>query len=68
MLFGSILAGSIFSTVFLFSNSLHCLNDSLLRSNPLMDENKKNEILLVNGITMLFSGAAFGYFTYISFY
>ena len=64
-----ILSGTIFGSVFLFSTSLYCVNDILLRRNDnynktLQDENHINKLLVINGLTMLFSGTAFGYFTY----
>ena len=64
-----ILSGTIFGSVFLFSTSLYCVNDMLLRRNDnynktYQDENHINKLLVVNGLTMLFSGTVFGYFTY----
>ena len=64
-----ILSGTIFGSVFLFSTSLYCVNDMLLRRNDNynrsnQDENYINKVLIVNGLTMLFSGTLFGYFTY----
>lgn len=64
-----ILSGTIFGSIFLFSTSLYCVNDILLRRNDNynrsnQDENHINKLLVVNGLTMLFSGTVFGYFTY----
>ena len=68
-----ILSGTIFGSIFLFSTSLHCVNDVLLRYNDndnynykknSQDDNHINKLLIVNGLTMLFSGTLFGYFTY----
>lgn len=64
-----ILSGTIFGSVFLFSTSLYCVNDMLLRRNDnynktYQDENHINKLLVINGLTMLFSGTIFGYFTY----
>lgn len=64
-----ILSGTLLGSVFLFSTSLCCVNDILLRCNDNynkthQDENHVNKLLIVNGITMLFSGTLFGYFTY----
>lgn len=64
-----ILSGSIFGSVILFSNSLYCLNDIILQRNNYSqkkyDENEVNKLIVINGITMLFSGSTFAYFTYI---
>lgn len=64
-----ILSGTIPGLVFLFSTSLYCVNDMLLRHNDnhnriSQDENNINKLLVVNGLTMLFSGTLFCYFTY----
>lgn len=64
-----ILSGSILGSIFIFSTSLFCVNDILLRRSDLYnrnnnDENHINKLLVINGLTMLFSGTAFGYFTY----
>ena len=64
-----ILSGTIFGSVFLFSTSLYCVNDMLLRRNDNYNRRKLvikiiNKVLIVNGLTMLFSGTLFGYFTY----
>ena len=64
-----ILSGTILGSVFLFSTSLYSVNDILLRRNDnynktYQDENHINKLLVINGLTMLFSGTIFGYFTY----
>lgn len=64
-----ILSGTVFGSVFLFSTSLYCVNDILLRHNDnyniiYQDEKHINKLLIINGLTMLFSGTIFGYFTY----
>ena len=61
-----ILSGTIFGSVFLFSTSLYCVNDILLRRNlkNYLDDNHINKLLVINGLTMIFSGTLFGYFTY----
>ncbi len=62
-----IISGSIFGSVVIFSISLNCINDIILRRNSLhnsLDENNLNKLIFINGITMIFSGAAFSYFTY----
>lgn len=64
-----IISGTIFGSIFLFSTSLYCVNDILLRRNDnynriSQDENHINKLLVVNGLTMLFSGTLFSYFTY----
>jgi hypothetical protein len=64
-----ILSGTIFGSIFLFSSSLYCVNDILLRRNDNynrtpQNENNVNKLLIVNGLTMIFSGTLFGYFTY----
>ena len=65
-----ILSGSIFGSIYLFSTSLNCLNDVLLRRNnfnrEIYNENEVNKIIVINSVTMLFSGGLFGYFTYIA--
>lgn len=64
-----ILSGTMVGSIFLFSTSLYCVNDILLRRNDnynktTQDENHINKLIIVNGLTMLFSGTVFGYFTY----
>jgi hypothetical protein len=63
-----ILSGSLFGSVFLFSTSLICLNDYLLKRNKYdlikYDKNETDNIMLVNVSTMIFSGTIFCYFTY----
>ncbi len=64
-----ILSGSIFGSIFLFANSLNSVNDIIIKRNGLynsIDENNMNKLLLANGLTMIFSGISFGYFTYIA--
>jgi len=61
-----ILSGTIISSVFIFSTSLICLNESFLRRDKFInyDENHINKLIVLNGITVLFSGATFSYFVY----
>jgi len=64
-----ILSETIAGLVFLFSTSLYCVNDMLLRRNDnynriSQDENNINKLLIVNRLTMLLSGTLFCYFTY----
>jgi len=64
-----ILSGTIIGSIFLFSTSLYCVNNILLTrddnyNKTPQDENHVNKLLIVNGITMIFSGTLFGYFTY----
>jgi hypothetical protein len=64
-----IISGTMIGSIFLFSTSLYCVNDILLRRNDNdsktpKDENYVNKLIIINGLTMLFSGTVFGYFTY----
>lgn len=61
-----ILSGTLIGSVFLFSTSLYCVNDILLRRdyNKNYDDKYIDKLLIVNGLTMVFSGTLFGYFTY----
>jgi len=59
-----ILSGTILGSVYLFSNSLYLINNSIANRNVLMNENNTNKLFVLNGLTLLFSGATFGYFTY----
>jgi hypothetical protein len=77
-----ILSGTIFGSLYIFSNSLNSINNIVINRNEynihlIRDDNNNhknnnkydsniNKILLVNGITMLFSGAAFSYLTYFA--
>lgn len=58
------LSGTILGSVFLFANSLCLINNSIANRNVLMNENATNKLFVLNGLTLLFSGATFGYFTY----
>jgi len=54
-----ILSETIAGLVFLFSTSLYCVNDMLLRRNDnynriSQDENNINKLLIINRLTMLF--------------
>lgn len=59
-----ILSGAIFGSVVLFSTSLCLINANIVKCNTLMNENATNKLIALNGLTMIFSGATFGYFTY----
>ena len=69
-----ILSETIAGSVILFSFSLYHINDILsifiLRRNSNYyqtyeyNKNYLNKVLALNGVTMLFSGTLFGYFTY----
>ena len=64
-----VISGTMIGSIFLFSTSLHCVNDILLRRNDNynktpQDESHLNKLLIINCLTMLFSGSLFGYFTY----
>jgi hypothetical protein len=76
-----ILSGAIFGSLYIFSNSLNSINNIVIKRDGynihlIRDGNNNhnhdkydsniNKILLVNGITMLFSGAAFSYLTYFA--
>jgi hypothetical protein len=65
-----ILFGTTISSVYLFATSLNSINYILLKKNCYMNSNENkdniNKILFINGVSMLFSGVAFSYFTYIS--
>ena len=58
-----LLSGSIFGSIFLFTNALYSINNiTLHRYNT--DKGDVNKLIMINGITMLFSGFTFVYFTY----
>jgi hypothetical protein len=61
-----ILSGSLFGSVFIFTNSLNCINNIALlkRYYNNVDETSVNKLIIINGITMLFSGLTFSYFIY----
>lgn len=67
-----IISGTMIGSIFLFSTSLYCVNYILLISNDIYNKSNKNnydnshinKLLIINGVTMMFSGALFGYFTY----
>ena len=61
-----ILSGSLFGSVFIFTNSLNCINNVALlkRYDNKLDETSVNKLIIINGITMLFSGLTFSYSTY----
>ncbi len=62
-----ILSGTLFGSIFIFTTSLNSINDILLGRNGLYnpkDNNYKNKLIVMNGITMAFSGFTFGYFAY----
>lgn len=60
-----ILAGTLCSSVFLFATGLGCLNAiSLQRNHINVDQNIINKLIVINGVTMLFSAATFGYISY----
>ncbi len=63
-----ILSGSLFGSIYLFSFSLHSLNDAIIKrnmfNNDTLDYNSLNRLIIANSCTMLYSGLVFGYFTY----
>lgn len=65
-----IISGTLFGSIYLFSSSLSSLNDVILKRNIMnnnsLDYNYVNRLIIVNSCTMLYSGLAFGYFTYIA--
>ncbi len=64
-----IISGTMFGSVYLFSISLYNLNQlylSVAFNDRELNENSLKKLTIANGCTMLFSGLAFGYFTYIA--
>ena len=60
-----ILAGTLFSSVYLFSIALDNINKiTLTRYNNNTSDSDNNKLIVINGISMLFSGFVFSYFTY----
>lgn len=64
-----IITASIYGSLYLFSISLNNLNNIFLqrRNFNLLNYNvsQLNNSIIINGLTMAFSVASFGYFTYI---
>ena len=58
-----ILAGSLCGSVFLFSTALYNININHYNNT---NDSVNNKLIVINGITMLFSAATFGYFTFIA--
>ena len=62
-----IVSGTMFGSIYLFSTSLHCINDIYASDNyKKLDVNNINRLILINGLNMVFSGTVFGYLTYIA--
>jgi hypothetical protein len=62
-----ILAGTLFSSVFVFSLALDNINKiTSTRYNNSVSDSDHNKIIAINGVTMLFSGLAFSYFTFVN--
>jgi nitrate reductase gamma subunit len=60
-----ILAGTICGSVILFSNALDSINRiTSTRYNNSTSDSDNNKLIAINGLTMLFSGLTFSYFTY----
>lgn len=60
-----ILAGTICSSVFLFSTALDNINKISSHYSNISDSSH-NKIIAINGATMILSGLAFSYFTFIA--
>jgi hypothetical protein len=58
-----ILAGSLCGSVFLFSTALYNININHYNNT---NDSINNKLTAINGFTMLFSGLAFGYFTFVA--
>jgi hypothetical protein len=62
-----ILIGTFVTSACLLSTSLDHLNSIILRQTHSNEEqNIINKLIVINGVTMLFSAATFGYLTYIA--
>jgi hypothetical protein len=62
-----ILAGTLFSSVYLFSNALDSINRiTSTRYNNSTSDSDNNKLIAINGLTMLFSGITFSYFTFVA--
>jgi hypothetical protein len=60
-----ILTGTLVASVVLLSTSLDSLNSIILRKTHSNEEqNIINKLIVVNGVTMLFSAATFSYFAF----
>jgi nitrate reductase gamma subunit len=60
-----ILAGTLFGSVYLFSTALYSINKiTSTRYNNSTSDSDNNKLIAINGLTMLFSGLTFSYFTY----
>jgi hypothetical protein len=60
-----IISGAIASSICLFSTALNNINNIQIHSNKISDINY-NRMIITNGVTMIFSGLAFGYFTFVA--
>jgi hypothetical protein len=62
-----IISGTMFGSVYLFSTSLYNLNQICIQGDSCknLNDNSLKTLLIINGCTMLFSGLAFSYFTYV---
>jgi hypothetical protein len=58
-----ILAGSLCGSVFLFSTALYNININHYNNT---NDSINNKLTAINGFAMLFSGLAFGYFTFVA--
>ena len=56
-----VVTGSMLGSFFMFSSSLFCVNNILHRHKVFEDGKHVNKLLIVNGITMIFSGTLFSY-------
>ncbi len=60
-----ILAGTLVASVVLLSTSLDRLNSIILhRTHSNEEEDIINKLIVINGVTMLFSAATFSYFAF----
>ena len=60
-----IIAGTLFGSVFLFTNALDSINKiTSTRYNNSTSDSNNNKLIAIYGLTMLFSGITFSYFTY----
>jgi hypothetical protein len=62
-----ILAATLVSSVFIFSLTLDNINKIIsTRYNNNITDSDHNKLIVINGVTMLFSGLTFSYFTFVA--
>lgn len=62
-----ILSGTLFGSVYLLTNALNSINNiGITKRLNNVDKGETDKLIVINGITMLFSGLTFTYFAYLA--